>query len=317
MANETVLIADNDRNIVDALSTALEQSGYAVITASDGAEAVSLAVNHRPDLILLDVMMPALSGHEVIQEIRKNGVQSPVIIMTGNASYESAVSLTRAGACDYVHKPIGAQEIINRIKRALVLESTRARLEATEKELASLRSKYDKRIRSKELKAKKLLKHDRSEKHAKPFIVHGRDHHTKLELKNYLQNILHLGQPIILHEQPSMGRTIIEKFEAEARGAKLVFVLLTPDDLMASGTEDNKEKRRAIFEMGYFFAKLQRTAGRVLLLTKGKLDLPSDISGVVYLDISDGIEAAGESIRKELRDWLPKQPRPHRARKQK
>jgi predicted nucleotide-binding protein len=64
----------------------------------------------------------------------------------------------------------------------------------------------------------------------KIFIVHGHDTSSKLELKNYLQNSLGLGEPIILHEQPNLGQTIIEKFEQTAINIDLVFVLLTPDD---------------------------------------------------------------------------------------
>lgn len=142
------------------------------------------------------------------------------------------------------------------------------------------------------------------------FIVHGHDGLEKLALKNYLQNSLGFAEPIILHEQPSKGRTIIEKFEDYAARATLVFVLLTPDDKMYSPAEtsDNGDKRQArqnvIFELGYFYAKLRRRSGRVILLHKGPLDLPSDISGIVYIDISDGITAAGEKIRSELAEWL-------------
>jgi predicted nucleotide-binding protein len=141
----------------------------------------------------------------------------------------------------------------------------------------------------------------------KVFIVHGHDDVAKLELKNYLQNTLGLPQPIILHEQPSLGRTIMEKFEDYAADANLVFVLLTPDDALANAKSSNDEKRRSrqnvIFEMGYFMAKLGRRSGRVVLLYKGALDLPSDISGIIYVDISHGIDSAGEKIRREVQDF--------------
>jgi len=135
------------------------------------------------------------------------------------------------------------------------------------------------------------------------FIVHGHDEKTKFEVKNYLQNTLHLPEPIILHEQPSLGRSVIEKFEAHANKVDGAIVLLTPDDhWVKDGT--NEEIRRArqnvIFELGYFYAKFGRESGRVLLLYKGELDLPSDISGVIYINITHGVESAGEQIRKEL-----------------
>lgn len=148
-----------------------------------------------------------------------------------------------------------------------------------------------------------LFKEDRLQ-HVKAFIIHGHDEAAKYDLKNYLQNTLKLPEPLVLHEQASLGRTIIEKFEDVAQQVNLVFVLLTPDDSAQQAGTSNEAKRRArqnvIFEMGYFFGKLQRKKGRILLLYKGPLELPSDISGVIYVDISNGIEAAGEYIRKEL-----------------
>ena len=136
------------------------------------------------------------------------------------------------------------------------------------------------------------------------FIVHGHDESEKLALKNYLQNTLHMTEPLVLHEQPSQGRTIIEKLEFMGVKASVVFVLLTPDDKFCGHDTANSEKRRArqnvIFEMGYFMGTLGRKSGRVILLHKGNLDLPSDIEGLVYIDINNGVESAGESIRREI-----------------
>src|SRR3989338_10876981 len=133
-----------------------------------------------------------------------------------------------------------------------------------------------------------------------PFIVHGTDDATKLSVKNYLQNTLKLPEPIILHEQPNLGRTMIEKFEDCASMSDVIFVLLTPDDVGANVAASDDLKRRArqnvIFEMGYFLGILGRKSGRVILLYKPPLEIPSDISGVVYIDISQGIEAVSEKI---------------------
>lgn len=138
-----------------------------------------------------------------------------------------------------------------------------------------------------------------------PFIVHGHDESARRELKDYLQNTLGFPEPTVLHEQPSLGKVILEKFEHHAEESSLVFVLLTPDDAMAAAGEENAGKRRArqnvIFELGFFLGKLGRRSGRVLLLHKGELELPSDIAGLVYIDISNGIAAAGEAIRRELK----------------
>ncbi|HVF41932.1 MAG TPA: TIR domain-containing protein [Pyrinomonadaceae bacterium] len=141
------------------------------------------------------------------------------------------------------------------------------------------------------------------------FIVHGHDVAAKESLRNYLQNVLQLGEPIVLQELPSRGRSVIEKFEAESKKADLVFVILTPDDRAFRASSDGdsarpRARQNVIFEMGYFFAKLQRTSGRVILLHRGEVELPSDIYGVDSIDISNGVEAAGEAIRREVAEWL-------------
>jgi CheY-like chemotaxis protein len=142
------------------------------------------------------------------------------------------------------------------------------------------------------------------------FIVHGRDSGAVYELKNYIQNTLKWQEPVILREQPSGGKTIIEKFEEYARRVDCVFVLLTPDDVGGlPGTNDEKRRSRqnVIFEAGFFYANLNRLSGRIFLLYKGPLELPSDISGVVLIDIQDGIIAAGENIRIEVATLLGSQ----------
>ena len=141
------------------------------------------------------------------------------------------------------------------------------------------------------------LKDQKGSCNMKIFIVHGHDSLAKYELKNYIQNILQLGEPIILSEKPSAGLTIIEKFEKYALDSNLVFVLLTPDD--EYGTEV-RARQNVIFELGYFLGRLGREKGRVILLYKGRLDIPSDIAGLTYIDINGGVESAGEQIRREI-----------------
>lgn len=140
------------------------------------------------------------------------------------------------------------------------------------------------------------------------FIVHGHNEKRKYELKNFLQNTLALPEPIVLHEQASLGRTIIEKFEDYAMATTLVFVLLTPDDKCSSVSDSQADKYRArqnvIYEMGYFTGLFGRRSGKVILLHEGAIDLPSDILGVLYIDITLGIEACGEKIRKEIAHFI-------------
>jgi predicted nucleotide-binding protein len=134
------------------------------------------------------------------------------------------------------------------------------------------------------------------------FIVHGHDSNSLLELKNYLQNTLKLGEPVILSEKPSKGKTIIEKFEYYSKDTDLVFVLFTPDDTLESGKK--QARPNVIFELGYFLGKLGRHEGKVFLLHKSPTIIPTDLQGIIYVDISDGILKAGELIRNELQDIL-------------
>lgn len=131
------------------------------------------------------------------------------------------------------------------------------------------------------------------------FIVHGHDITALLELKDFLQNRLGWPEPIILMQRPNQGLTIIEKFEQDTQEIDVVFVLMTPDD-MGVRDDEFRARQNVIFELGYFVGKFGRKSGRVILLTKGALDLPSDLAGVLYIDISQGVLSAGEDIRREI-----------------
>jgi CheY-like chemotaxis protein len=134
------------------------------------------------------------------------------------------------------------------------------------------------------------------------FIVHGRDESALLQLKNYLQNTMGWPEPVVLREQPNCGRTLIEKFEDYSDRVDCVFVLLTPDDAAASAAakDPRRSRQNVIFELGFFFAQLGRLSGRVIILHRGPNELPTDIQGLVWIGIDNGIDAAGEQIRREL-----------------
>jgi CheY-like chemotaxis protein len=135
------------------------------------------------------------------------------------------------------------------------------------------------------------------------FIVHGHDEASLAELKDYLQNTLKWPMPIVLREQPNIGKTTIEKFEEHASRIDCVFVLLTPDDKDINfSTDDDKRRARqnVIFELGFFYGQMDRQSGRIIALRKGPMELPSDMQGIVWIDITKGIKEAGEDIRKEV-----------------
>jgi predicted nucleotide-binding protein len=117
------------------------------------------------------------------------------------------------------------------------------------------------------------------------FIVHGHDNAAKEGTARFLEK---LGlQPIILHEQPSGGRTIIEKFELFSRSASFAVVLLTPDDVGAVSSNSASLRPRArqnvVLELGYFMGRLGRD--RVCALYSGGIELPSDYQGVIYVEM--------------------------------
>jgi predicted nucleotide-binding protein len=115
------------------------------------------------------------------------------------------------------------------------------------------------------------------------FVVHGHDGEAKETVARFLEK-LELD-PIILHEQPNQGRTLIEKFETSSNSVAFAVVLLTPDDLGATvGSPDLRPRARqnVILELGYFLGRLGRT--RVCALHRGGVELPSDFQGVVYIE---------------------------------
>jgi predicted nucleotide-binding protein len=141
-------------------------------------------------------------------------------------------------------------------------------------------------------------------KDVKVFIVHGADSAMRYELKDYLQNTLHLHEPIVLDEKPGKGRTIIEKFEEESSDVDIVFVLLTPDDEAIVKDRYRRARQNVIFEIGYFAGVFGRRSGKVILLYKEPVEIPSDLSGVSYVNVSAGIIQAGEKIRKEIQHLI-------------
>jgi CheY-like chemotaxis protein len=136
----------------------------------------------------------------------------------------------------------------------------------------------------------------------KVFIVHGHDHHVLRELKNYLQHGLKFEEPVVLWERKSGGATVIEKLERYADEAELVFVLMTPDDYV-NARGYGRPRQNVLLEYGYFLGRLGRSSGKVILLTTKRVELPSDLSGVVAIDISQGVLSAATEIQREISDY--------------
>ena len=108
---KTIAVIDDDIHIGNVLEELLQREGYAVLRAYSGTEAVLLLERHRPDLVLLDLMLPGLSGEEVLARIE--GV--PVMVVSAKVGVEDKVSLLLKGAVDYLEKPFDSRELLARI----------------------------------------------------------------------------------------------------------------------------------------------------------------------------------------------------------
>jgi DNA-binding response OmpR family regulator len=115
---KTVLVVDDAPNIVELLRLYLEQAGYATIAAADGPTAIELHHRHRPDLVVLDVMLPGLDGFEVCRAIRREA-DTPIIMLTARSDDVDAIVGLELGADDYVTKPFNPRALIARVKAIL------------------------------------------------------------------------------------------------------------------------------------------------------------------------------------------------------
>lgn len=118
MANEKILVVDDDTNICELLRLYLTKEGYQVTVANDGEEGLEKFNQVKPDMVLLDVMMPRMDGLEVCRRIRKAG-NTPVMMLTAKGETFDKVLGFELGADDYVVKPFDAKEVMARVKAVL------------------------------------------------------------------------------------------------------------------------------------------------------------------------------------------------------
>lgn len=118
-----ILVIDDDEKITSLIRRSLAFEGYSVITAANGSEGLKQLLTHEPELIILDVMMPQLSGWEVIQRIRDGGITIPVLMLTAKDEVGDRVKGLDLGADDYLVKPFALEELLARV-RALIRRNT-------------------------------------------------------------------------------------------------------------------------------------------------------------------------------------------------
>jgi CheY-like chemotaxis protein len=276
-----VLLVDDSRPFLEGLRRSLEDVGCLVHPAHDVASAEAALEESTPpfDLAIVDFYIPqdhvgeydrVMRGEELMHTISKRSPMTRIVGMSENLE-RFPFSPGRRIASGFVFK----RDLPHDGPPVALLETLEGIL------LSVVRSK------------------------PRMFIVHGHDDALIDELKAFLEDKLELGPPVVLRERPNLGRTIVEKFEHEARGVDLVFVLLTPDDAVALG-DTRRSRQNVIFEAGFFYGKLQRTTGRVFLLRRGPVELPSDIGGIIYIDVATGLTDACDDIKREIRalGWL-------------
>ncbi|HEY6406497.1 MAG TPA: response regulator transcription factor [Ktedonobacteraceae bacterium] len=114
----SILVVDDEREIVRALKRSLSAQGFTVLTASSGEEAVEVVSQQHPDLLLLDLLLPGMSGLEVCRRIRKTS-NVPIIVLSVKDAEHDKVEALDLGADDYIAKPFGMKEVLARVRVAL------------------------------------------------------------------------------------------------------------------------------------------------------------------------------------------------------
>ncbi len=116
---QTILVADDELQIVRVVRSYLEQSGFRVVTASNGREALFVAREERPDLAVLDVMMPEMDGLELVRQLRRDLPAIAIILLTARVEEADRIVGLELGADDYIPKPFSPREVVARVRAVL------------------------------------------------------------------------------------------------------------------------------------------------------------------------------------------------------
>lgn len=121
MSEKTVLVVDDEQDLLDLIEYNLNKQGFKALKAEDGLEGIELAKKYKPDLILLDIMMPKMDGLEVCEKLRSDESTSliPIIFLTARGDEKTEVEGLEKGADDYITKPISTKKLMSRIKAVL------------------------------------------------------------------------------------------------------------------------------------------------------------------------------------------------------
>lgn len=148
MAGEKILIVEDERDIAQIMAAAMRDSGYQTVIAHDGAEGLNLALCERPDLILLDMRLPKMSGMQVLSSLHERQVNVPVVVVTAWRSEELVIEALRLGVRDYISKPFSLQELLEVVERALTEERLRCERDALTEQLLISNRELERRARN-------------------------------------------------------------------------------------------------------------------------------------------------------------------------
>jgi predicted nucleotide-binding protein len=282
----TILFVEDELSLLREFTKVLQRQGHRVLATSQPDEALHfLRDENQIDLVISDMQLPVHDSGEisafesaggksaglVLAKIaRQRFRRSPIIFWTQCHDRQFRQQALALGDVRIISKSSGVEPVLDFVAEALEGFPAGSR--------------------------------------PRVLLVHGHDQQALREVKSFLQTDLRFPEPVVLREMPNQGATIIEKLENYTFSIDLVFVLLTPDDCVASASTPDIKHYRArqnvIFEMGFFIGLLGRHSGRVLLLYRDQVELPSDIGGMISIDISKGIRHARQELVQELREWI-------------
>ena len=114
-----ILVVDDDRELVDAMRTVLERQGFKVIQAHDGHQGKQAIYNQRPDLVILDMMMPRMGGYPLLEHFKDKPDAPPMIMVTANEGSRHKVYAEYLGVIDYIRKPFAMERLLDTVNKAL------------------------------------------------------------------------------------------------------------------------------------------------------------------------------------------------------
>lgn len=121
MANKTILVVDDEQDILDLIEYNLKKEGFKVLKAENGEKGIEIAKEYKPDLVLLDIMMPKMDGLETVELIRKDEElkRTPVIFLTARSDEKTEIESLNKGGDDFISKPISTTKLVSRIKAVM------------------------------------------------------------------------------------------------------------------------------------------------------------------------------------------------------